>query len=76
MTFDFYTDFVKRFDRNIDQITHLKILKECLVNVARTNTINSAKEAIEFLETFEEKDAFTDENKAIVASLRANYYVK
>lgn len=33
LSFNFYTDFVKKFDRNIDQINHLKILKECLVNV-------------------------------------------
>jgi hypothetical protein len=27
LSFNFYTDFVKKFDRNIDQINHLKILK-------------------------------------------------
>lgn len=35
ISFDFYTSFIKKFDRNIDQITHLKILKECLANVER-----------------------------------------
>ena len=67
--FDFYTDFVKKFDRNIDQITHLKILNECLANV-------KAEQAIDFLEKYEEKDAVTDECKNIVAAFRANYYVK
>jgi hypothetical protein len=27
LPFNFYTDFVKKFDRSIDQISHLKIFK-------------------------------------------------
>lgn len=34
-----------------------------------------AENAITFLENFEEKEAFTEENKAIAAGLRAIYYI-
>lgn len=38
--------------------------------------LNAAQQAIQFLAEFEEKSAFSDETKAIVSALRANYYVK
>lgn len=43
LSFNFYTDFVKKFDRNIDQINHLKILKECLANVPGTLSFTQPK---------------------------------
>jgi hypothetical protein len=60
LSFNFYTDFVKKFDRSIDRISHLKILKECLANVPGTLIKYLAENAVSFLENFEEKDAFTD----------------
>jgi hypothetical protein len=32
--FDFYTEFVKRFQKSIDQIKLLKIIKEVIVSLA------------------------------------------
>lgn len=32
--FDFYAEFVKRFQKNIDQIKLLKIIKEVIVSLA------------------------------------------
>lgn len=49
LSFDFYTDFVKKFDRNIDQISHLKILKESLANVPGNFLFYLAENAIAFL---------------------------
>lgn len=66
---DFYTQFAKKFSRNIDQINHLKIIKESLSNV-------EPEEAINFLENFENKEAFTDESKVIAKALRASLYAK
>jgi len=34
--FDFYTDFVKKFQKNIDQIKLLKIIKEVITNLTST----------------------------------------
>jgi len=53
VTFEFYTDFVKRFQTNIDAINLLKIVKESINNL-------SNEKKIEFLNNFEEKDAFTE----------------
>lgn len=33
LTFEFYTRFVAHIRQHINKITHLKVLKECLVSV-------------------------------------------
>ena len=54
LSFNFYTDFVKKFDKNIDQISHLKILKLCLAQQpGNLFILFLANTAIAFLENFE-----------------------
>lgn len=53
LTFGFYADFVKRFQKNIDQINLLKIVRESLASL-------SNKEILQFLEEFQQKEASTD----------------
>jgi len=36
VTFAFYTDFVKRFQKNIDQINLLKIIRESVASLSST----------------------------------------
>ena len=49
ITFAFYSDFVKRFQKSIDQINLLKLIRESLVSLSSINASMKTNKSLNFL---------------------------
>lgn len=72
--YDFFKDFVGKFDASLDQIKMIKILRMCMHNLSSTVCTYVDAEKLEVLTTLDKSGKVTEQSKLIVQAMMGIVY--